>query len=349
VGAARIAGEAILEAIRADLDGLGGRAHFRCERGWVEFTLLVPPTTWRAAASLFLRSIMSGNIPENALQVAREEVLRSLAGDAGNPAAEAREGMYVTLFGEQHGWSRPACGNLETVAVMNGADVRRAARTRFSAARATASIVGPIRVGEARALFEQVLGDLSLPVILTMPQGTLSPGRRLMDTPTVTAWVGLAFSLGRDPDDESARLLAHLLREAAKPSQARPELVDVQTRIERWGGGGALFVNVITEPQQARRWLERLEQTVRQTIAIGVSPSAFDDLRRRYSGARLLELDTPEARASEAAAQLFFDGIYVDPVRRIEALTPSRLQRTARALGPPATVLLGPANLVGPP
>jgi hypothetical protein len=78
-----------------------------------------------------------------------------------------------------------------------------------------------------------------------------------------------------------------------------------------------------------------------------IADGALDDdevdaLLLRYRGHRLDALATPEARAADAALQLFFDHAYRPPEERLDALDPAALRRAAASLGPPAVAMLGP-------
>ena len=129
-----------------------------------------------------------------------------------------------------------------------------------------------------------------------------------------------------------------------RPSPERPEVVDAAVDVERFGGGGALVAFVAAEPRRARLWVQRVRALVDSAAAEPLDAPKFELTLRRYRGARLLELETPEARALDAADRLYFDHGFQPPDARIAALTAERLRSAASALGPPAIAILGPAT-----
>lgn len=148
-------------------------------------------------------------------------------------------------------------------------------------------------------------------------------------------------------DGEALQLLTFYLRDLAAPSPARPEVYDVAARLARHGAGGILELHIVTTPDRALDWANRMRDAVDRLAAATLSDVAFETLLRRYSGERLLALATPEARARDAARQLIFEHGYRPPATRIDALTPERLRRAAASLGPPASALLGPVERPG--
>ena len=341
-GVSRLAAESILEGLRPELRVLGASGRLDCDRFGLRFTLLAPPSTWRAAAGLFLDALFHPSIQADALDTARARLVRSLRFQEGDPAAEIRTAAHEALFGVSHRWARGACGRAETVEPLTVDDAQAAAAQRFTPARAVGAIAGPVPPEDARALLARSLGDTRLPMLLPLPEPPSLPGSREVESPTITAWVALVFPLPRELDDEATRLLAFHLTEAVRPSPDRPHVVDASAEVERFGGGGALVVYVVTEPEDAPAWPGRVQALLDSAAAAPLDAPAFDLLRRRYRGARLLALATPDARAADAADRLFFDRAYVPPAQRIDALTAARLRTAAAALGPPAVAYLGP-------
>ena len=340
-GVSRLAAEAILEGLRRELAVLGASGRLDCDRAGLRFTLLAPPSTWRAASDLLLDALFHPSIQADALDAARGRLLRSLRFQEGDPASEIRTAAHEAFFGASHRWARSACGRPETLAPLTVGDAQAAAQ-RFTPERASGAIAGPVVREEAEALLARTLGDAPVPPLLPVPEPRPVQGTREVESPTVTAWVAVVFPLPPDPDDEASRLLAYELAEAVRPSPERSRVVDASAEVERFGGGGALVVYVAAEPEDARGWARRVQAQVDSAGAVPLDAPAFRLLLRRYRGERLLALATPEARAADAADRLFFDHAYVRPTTRIDALSAGRLRSAASALGPPAVAYLGP-------
>jgi len=87
-------------------------------------------------------------------------------------------------------------------------------------------------------------------------------------------------------------------------------------------------------------WAGRIDEAVARHAEKAMAPALFADRVRRFRGVRLRELDTPEARAQEAARELFVGG--EGRIADLERLDAELLLAAARALRPATLVVLGP-------
>jgi len=341
-GLSHLAARAVVEEVAARLDALGAVAAAHCDAAAMGFTLLAPPATWRAAANLFLDALFRTSPTDDAIARARAALVQALAREEGSPAADARLALREAHYGRYSRWARPPCGRAAEVAALDAADVRRMLRTRFVPARAAAALAGPVTAKEGLDLLGDVFGDVSLPVLLPRPHPAPGAGRRALVQPTVTTWIGWAFPLPADPDARALELLAFRIEQAVGPAPARPEIYDLGIEIERHGAGGALLISLVTAPDRAGVWAERVEDLIRRTASDRMPEAQLQEATRRYLGRRLLDLATPEARALDAARQLFFDHGHLPPDDAVRDLTPERLRRAAASLGRPARATLAP-------
>lgn len=341
-GISRLAAETILEGLRPRLAPLGASGRLDCDRFGLRVTVLAPLSSWRPAVELVLEAVFHPELQADAFDSAHSRLVRSLRFQEGNPAAGIRMAAHEALFGENHRWAHAACGSVETLDSATIEEARDAAVRRFDPARATVALTGAIRPEEGSPVLGRFLADQRLPLLLPLPDPPPLAGSREVEAETITSWVALAYPLPREPDEEATRLLAQSVLEGVRPGPGRPHVVDADVEVERFGGGGALVVYVVAEPEDARRWLAQVRALVDSAGASPLDAQSFALLRRRYRGARLLGLAAPEARAADAADQLFFDHRYAWPGDRIEALTPERLRAAAAALGAPAAAYLGP-------
>ncbi|HYW09773.1 MAG TPA: hypothetical protein VE913_22610, partial [Longimicrobium sp.] len=88
-------------------------------------------------------------------------------------------------------------------------------------------------------------------------------------------------------------------------------------------------------------WAGRIREAVAGYVAAPLPPAQFAERARRFRGRRLMELDSPEARA-DALARAALLGDRGDPFDRVNAVTAERLQAAARSLQSPVLVFLGP-------
>lgn len=341
-GVTHLAALAVVEEVRHRLAGLGGFAEVRCDRTSIGFTLVLPPESWREGVDVFANALFRGEPGGEAVAAAQRDLLGMLRAGEGSPAGEAKTTVYEALFGEAHHWARPPCGRTETVASLDHASVARLVRTRFLPSRATAALAGPVDREQARAILEEVLGETRLPVLLPPPPPEVAHRRQALPRNTVTAWIALAYPIGAEVRPAALGLLAARIREATAPGAARPGVYDLDIRLERHGTGGAWIVHLITAPEQAEQWERTVRDVVRETAETPMRAERIDALLRRFRGERLLELAAPEARAWDAAVQLFFEGRYEPAPIGVDSLTAESLQSAAAALGDPAIAVLGP-------
>ncbi len=109
----------------------------------------------------------------------------------------------------------------------------------------------------------------------------------------------------------------------------------------RHRGGGELRLQLVVPPREVEEWGRRMAEAVAAYARAPLEEREFAERLRRYRGERLLELDSPEARARLLARRLFL-GDEAAALTDLDALTPERLQRAARSLGAPVLVFLGP-------
>lgn len=340
-GLSYLAALATIDAVRPSLEALGGHAEAICLRAGMAFTLLLPRTTWLSGTRLFLDALFHDDLPDDAIERARTSLLRRLeAQDAFTPAVH--NGLLRALLGTDNRWTRPPCGSIDAVTTLSAQDVRRLRRSRFRPAGASAAIAGPVDESDALEILSEFVVDDDLPILVPAPAVEPREGHVSITRPTVTTWIALAFPFPESTDTEALRLLAFLLREELGPSRQRPDVYDFQTQIERHGSGGWLTVTLITESDRATRREAEVRARVKQLAEKRLSGKEFDALLVRFRGTRLLELATPEARALDAALQLFFGPSFRKPTIRSEDLNPRQLRDAAAALAAPASASLGP-------
>ncbi|MEJ2186994.1 MAG: hypothetical protein P8Z36_13835 [Gemmatimonadota bacterium] len=279
-----------------------------------------------------------------AIASARRRLARSTGLENGNPTWQVRLVTRQALYGVADPLTRPRCGVAETIEQIPDSVIAARAHAAFRADRAVAAVNGPIDVQQAEQVFAAWFSRSRAPVHVD----TRTPGDsvRVAERNTVTAWLGLAFPVNGTVDPEALRMLAFLLQDAARPGPDRPALLGSSVEIEQQDGHAALFVYLVTEPEEAGTWLERVPTLVDSYAHTGMPEDMFRQHLRRFRGIRLRQLATPDARARRNADALFFGTSLAHPERAIDSLTPARLRRAAAALGPPARGVVGPARVI---
>lgn len=341
-GLTYLAARSVIEELGPELAPYGGHAAVDCDRSGITFTLSLPADTWEAGTARFLRAIFERPPGPRAVERARHAIIRELTLTEESLSTEIRAALARAEYGTNDRWARPPCGTASSIASLSAADVRRMSATRFTPYRATAAIAGPVGDQAARALLGRFIPDSELPLLVPAPTTEVSARAWRIERNTITTWIALGFPFERGADLEALQLLAFAIEREVGPAPNRPEIYDASVEIVQHGGGGTLMVFLATVPEQADRWVARVRSLVSELAESELERPSFEALRRRYAGHRLLGLESPEARARDAAMQLFFEERYSPAVERIASLSPASISAAAQALGAPAIVTLGP-------
>lgn len=346
-GLTLLAAETLLEQARSPLASLGARANVACGAALFEFTLVAPPESWETALGVLLDALFRPDPGEAALETARRRLSRSLSLDLASPAWQGRLAARQALYGDSlapSAWEGPPCGVPESLDLF-GLDHVRAAAFRFAPRMAVAALNGPLDVPHAVALLERWIPPAGRPPVPSPTRATA--GRRYVERNTVTAWTAQAFPFGPDADEEGLRYLGALLEEAVGPDVARPDVYAMTYEIARHGGGGALIVHMITTPERAAAYADRVVERVGEVAGSAVPPAVWNRVARRQRGLRLQEREAPEARAAALARALMLEagrrvGGSGDGWPELGAVTADRVRDAAVALGAPARAVIGP-------
>jgi predicted Zn-dependent peptidase len=243
------------------------------------------------------------------------------------------------VFGAGHPWGRPAVGSAATVRRLRPSEVDAFLRSGFTADRAVIAIVGPVPrdAGEALSGFMEP-GPLRATEV-DAPTPATEPVRQSYQA--ITAWVAAAYPFGEDADEEAIRMLARLALQRVSFGVQRPQVYDSRAEVVRHAGGGELRIELVVPPSEAEEWGGRVRQAVAEYAGAPLPDAMFADRLRRFRGERLLELESPEARARALARDVLL-GLPTARLTDADALTPQRLRAAAQALGDPVIVYLGP-------
>ncbi len=136
-------------------------------------------------------------------------------------------------------------------------------------------------------------------------------------------------------------MLGSLVLDQVGFGPSRRSVYDQNAEVVRHAGGGELRIHLVVPPREAEAWGTRIREALAGYAAAPVSEAAFTERARRFRGRRLLELDSPEARA-DALARGALVGERGDPLAAVLRVTAERLHAAARSLDAPVMVYLGP-------
>lgn len=339
-GRTYLASRSILTPLRPELDSLGGRVDVEVHPDAVEVTLVVAPDAWLEALQRTFVALFRDPPDSAVVERERRAILAELQARTMNPADAAERALDSLAYGPAHPWGRPATGTPETLARLSVFDVDSLLRQTFVPERAVVAVVGPVDPASARQAILPVLGDSAAPPPPIPPAA--APSRAKVDFDAITTWILARYPLPPTASPRAAALLADLLHEDLAFGPRRPTVYDTDVRVRTWPGGGELRVLLVVPPTEADDWAARIDEALRRYAEAPLHPSVFADRLRHFRGRSLLALRAPEDR-SAALARARYERRPDNPLAVDDpTLTPALLQATARALGEPTLVLLGP-------
>lgn len=340
-GLAYLTARTAVAPLRPVMDSLGAYLAVNAQKEALAFTLIAAPDVWEEASRLLLAGLFRDPLDAVAAGNERTALRAELSAREASPADALAREADAAFFGEDHPWGRPAVGFASTVEGLQPADVEVFLRRNFTPDRVTIAVAGPVETEAARSHLRGLLG--AAPLEPSSPPA-LSPVAEAVRRPygSITAWVSTGYRFRPDADVEALRMLAWLAGEEISFGPSRRSVYNARSEVRRFPGGGELRLVVVVPPQEAEQWAERLRAAVAEFAREPMAPARFADRLRRYRGARLQELDAPEARARLMAQRLLLSGRRSGPLVGTEDLSPERLHDAARALEAPVLVFLGP-------
>lgn len=338
-GITYLTARAVTAPILPVLDSLAAELDVEQHKDGVSFTVTAAPDNWQEAMRTLLVALFRDPVDSVATVRQRAATVAELTAREASPADALAREVDAAVFGEDHPWGRPAVGTARTVGRIAVREVDAFLRSGFTADRALVAIVGPVDRNAARAL-EAFMdpGPLRTTEIAAAKRAD-EPVRQQYNA--ITAWVSAVYPFAEDADEEAIRMLARLAIERVSFGPLRPQVYDARADVVRHAGGGELHLQLVVPPREAEEWAERLTDAVGEFAGAPLDAPVFAERLRRYRGERLLELETPEARA-RALARAALVGTSTSGLADLDSLTAERLHEAARALPAPVLVYLGP-------
>ena len=340
-GLAFLAARSVLAPVRPRLDSLGAHLTLTAHKDALGFTLVAAPDAWAEASRLLLVALFR-DAPDSAT-VARERARTQaeLAARQANPADAAARAADSSYFGAGHPWGRATVGSVASLGRVSRDDVDGFLRANFRPERAVVAVVGPVDTAQARARLADFVASAGR-VRLESPPAHPAREPLWIDYNSITTWITATYPLPPGVDEEAVRFLAQLVVDELAFSPTRRSVFNALAEVEIRPDGGELRFQLVTPPGEAAEWGRRMQEVVAGAAGRDALADAFPARLRRYRGERLRELESPEARAREIARHLLVygrDGLLLD---NLASLSLERVAATARTLGRPAVVFLGP-------
>lgn len=340
-GIAYLAARSVTAPILPLLDSLGAHLSVRPQKDALSFTLTAAPDVWEDATGSLLVSLFHDPVQERVVARERTSIREELEGREANPADAANRIADAALYGADHPWGRPTIGTPASIARLDADDVDDFVRTIFSPEHTVAAVVGPVDPESARDHLGSYIEEgepLTIDVDSIRPSE--SPVRREYNS--ITTWITVGYRFPGDADLDALRFLAQLALDELEFSPLRRSVFNSRAQIDPRANGGELRFQLVTPPEEADEWADRIVRVVEEVAHQEMHEVQFQTRLRRFRGERLQVLALPEERARELARGLLLTGASGGTGAEIEEMTVERLRRAVAQLDAPVVVLLGP-------
>lgn len=346
-GLAYLAARTVTAPVMATLDSLGARLAVTAHKDGLAFTLIAAPDAWPEASRTLLVALFRDPPAARWMLQEQRAIRAELAGRQANPADAMLRRADAAVFGESHPWGRSTVGSAESIQRLKVEDVDRFLRANVVPTRAVVAVVGPVDPEDAREHLSSYL-DPGAPLVARRPpppEPAESPVRS--DYNSITTWVTVSYLFPDGADLEAVRFLAQLAADQLSFSPSRRSVFNVRSEVIPRLGGGELRFQLVTPPEEAEQWAERVREVVTEVALRPMQAELFDARLRRYRGERLQALAAPEDRARELARRLLVEEGEVRAELTLGDMTLERLRSAGRALRAPTVIFLGPLQSAG--
>jgi predicted Zn-dependent peptidase len=339
-GITYLTARAVTAPILPVLDSLTAQLTVVQHKDAVSFTVIAAPDNWEEATRTLLVALFRDPVDSVATVRQRTATVAELEAREASPADALARQVDAAVFGEDHPWGRPAVGTAASVGRIRVREVDAFLRAGFTADRAVVAIVGPVDRGAADALRAFMDPGPVRRTEVDAPTPADEPVRQQYNS--ITAWVAAVYPFDEDADEEALRMLASLAVDRVSFGPLRPQVYDSRAEVTRHAGGGELRLELVVPPREAEEWANRLSAAVAEFAGEALGEAQFAERLRRFRGERMLELESPEARARVLARQALATGRTTGRLADVDGLTAARLHQAARSLPDPVIVFLGP-------
>lgn len=338
-GITYLTARAVTAPILPVLDSLAAHLEVEQHRDGVSFTVTAAPDNWHEAMRTLLVALFRDPVDSVATVRQRTATVAELQAREVSPADALARRVDAAVYGEDHPWGRPAVGTARGVGRIAVREVDAFLRSGFTADRAVVAIVGPVDRDAVRALQAFMDPGPLRTTEVDPPAPADEPVRQQYDA--ITAWVAAVYRFDQEVELEAVRMLAQLALERISFGPLRPQVYDARVEVVQHAGGGELRLQMVVPPREVDRWAAQLTGAIAGFAREPLEAGVFAERLRRYRGERLLQLETPEARARMMARAVLL-GDSEPLLADFTGLNPERLHQTARALSEPVIVFLGP-------
>jgi len=341
-------GELDADAIAATFEGLGAEFGSSNDRDMAGVSLrsLSDRTLLDPALDLFARVVTAPSFPAASFERERQRALLGLKqaeASAGDVAAKA---FFAQLY-KGHPYALPPEGSAAGLKALNRDDLTAFHARYYVGRNAVLALIGDIKLGEAKAIAERVLGGLpageaapALPkVVDVVPRGR---AERVLAHPSTQTHIliGEAGMARNDPDYFALYLGNHILGGSGLVSRLSQEVREkrslsysVYSYFMPLREPGPFLLGLQTKNSQRAEALAVVRRVLKEFTEKGPTPEELAAAKKNVTGGFPLRIDS-NRRIAEYLTVIGFYGLpltYIDDfIPRIEAVTAEQIRDAFR-------------------
>ncbi len=344
-GGARLLAGALETEGNRRLQAEGAEVRIALERDRTVVTLLTPHSSWHASLEALESLLFRLPVSNSALEDARASMLERLAFEEGAPVRSFELEKWRMLVGATHPGARVPEGSAEAVRARTADNLEEFRTGIFDRSAARAAIVGPLSREDIPPWLESMAMRGEPAPASALEPAWATEDRQVVDRDVTNTWIAMAFPAPPDASRTMLEFLSHILLERLAPTPPDPGLLSVDVRVEELPDGPVILVRLAVDPRTTDRWERRVRETLTTVIETEEQAAFFQLRRRRFRSEVLHRLSYLDQEAERLALDLFHGDGVRDLEGEIWSFSSRSLRDAAGRLGPPRTLLYGPARM----
>jgi zinc protease len=335
------------QAFHRALDEKAVEISFSCDRDHISGRFRTLVRNLDRAAELLRLAVNEPRFDEEPIQRVREHINASLRREANDPSSLAWRHWRSRTF-PNHPYGTPARGTVESLALIERADLTALAKRLITRGELHIAIVGAIDARRANQLLDQVFADLApqsefVPVPDVEPAGVGSIEIINLDVPQSTIRYGRLGIKRHDPDRMTAIVLTHILgggtglssRLFREVREKRGLAYSVDASLAALDHAAFLHGGTSTKNERAKESLDVIKHEILDLAENGPNEDELEKGKKYLIGSYALRFDT-SAKIAGQLVHIQMDGYgpewLVERNRQIEAVTLADAKRVATRL-----------------
>ena len=341
------AGELDSQAFQRALDEKAIEISFNCDRDYLGGRMRTLVRNVDRAAQLLRLAINAPRLDEEPIARVREQISAGLRRDANDPGSLAGRTWRARTFAN-HPYGAPARGTLESLAMIERADLTGLTRRLVTRGALHIAIVGAIDASRAAKLVDEIFADLPressfAAVADTAPGGVGGIEIVDLDVPQSTIRFGRASFRRLDPDYMSAVVITHILgggtglssRLFREVREKRGLAYSVDASLSTLDHAAFMHGGTSTKNERAKESLDVIKAEILDLSNSGPTEDELEKGKKYLVGSYALRFDT-SAKIAGQLVHIQMDGFgpewLIERNRQIEAVTMDDAKRVARRL-----------------